>query len=272
MTLEFIREMIQEQLNGDKNSLAFKLKFKIHADLGEFQENFKKQEEDTINAVLLESTGDYTPVKEVSSKFNNLRLDIAVAQEHVEEVKIILESWTKKQLGVIYKFLDDAEETTYVVTPGAPTTGTAFNTCDIGSMLPLSVAIEIQQTILGLIANEATWKINTYDINVLRFTCVSARTQQTGTPTNENETKSTNQMSTATLELVVPVAKNTVCKDLYNDILNGAKDNVYTIVMADGWSDGINDDFILANGVITGESTKIQSMTLTFLKSNEDLE
>ena len=272
MTLEFFRDMIQEQLNGDKNTIAFKLKFKIHADIGDFQANFKEQDKDTINAVLIESTGDYTPVKEVSSKFNTLRLDLAVAQAHVDELKIILESWSKKQLGLIYKYLDDEEETTYIITPGAPATGTAFNTCDLGSTLPISLTIEIQQTTLGLIGNEATWQINTKDVNVLRFNITSARTQQTASKTDEDETKSTNQMSTLSVQLVVPVAKTDICKSLYNDILTGNKDEVYTIAMTDNWSSGISDGFVLANGDIVAESTKIQAMTLTFLKSNEDLE
>ena len=264
--------MIEEQLNGDKNSIAFKLKFKIHADMGEFQKNFKDQDKDTINAVLIESSGDYTPVKEVSSKFNTLRLDIAVAEAHVKELKIILESWTKKQLGLIYKYIDDNEETTYILTPGAPTTGTAFNTCDIGSTLPISVAIELQQTLLGLLGNESSWKINNYEVNVLRFTIGSTRTQQTASLTDEDETKSTNQMSTLSIQLVVPVAKTDICKAFYNDIINGNKDEVYTIEMEDGWSDGIDGSFILSGGDIQAESTKIQSMTLNFLKSNEALE
>lgn len=272
MTLEFFRDMIEQQLNGDKNSIAFKLKFKIHADIGDFQANFQKQDKDTINAVLIESTGDYTPVKEVSSKFNNLRLDLAVAQSHVKEVKIILDSWSKKQLGLIYKYLDDEEETTYILTPGAPTTGTAFNTCDIGSTLPLSLAIEIQQTVLGLIGNESKWKINNKEVNTLRFNIVSARTQETASETDEEETRSANQMSTLTIQLVVPVAKTDICKDLYNDIIQSNKDEIYSIEMEDDWSNGISGDFILSNGSIEAEATKIQAMTLNFLKSYEELE
>lgn len=272
MTLEFFRDMIEQQLNGDKNSIAFKLKFKIHADIGDFQANFKEQDQDTINAVLIETTGDYTPVKEVSTKSTTLRLDLAVAQRHVNELKIILESWSQKQLGLIYKYIDDDGETTYIITPGAPVTGTAFNTCDIGSTLPISLTMEVQQTTLGLIGNETKWQINQKDVNVLRFGVSSARTQQTASKTDEDETKSTNQMSTLSIQLVVPVAKTDICKSLYNDIIGGNKDEVYTIVMTDGWSNGINDGFILSGGDISAEATKIQAMTLNFLKSNEDLE
>ena len=272
MTLEFIRDMIQEQLNGDKNSIAFNLKFKIHADIGDFQENFKEQEKDIINAVLVESTGDYTPVKEVSSKFNTLTLNLAVAQSHVDELKVILESWSKKQLGIIYKYLDDEEETTYILTPGAPVTGTAFNTCDIGSTVPISLSIEVQQTTLGLIGNETKWQINSKDVNVLRFNIVSTRVQQTAELTNQDETKSANQMATLTIQLVVPVAKTDICKSLYNDIIANNKDEIYSITMTDDWSNGISGSFILSSGDITAEATKIQSMTLNFLKSYEELE
>lgn len=277
MTLEFFRDMIQEQLNGDKNSIAFKLKFKIHADIGDFQANFKEQDQDTINAVLIETTGDYTPVKEVSTKSTTLRLDLAVAQRHVDELKIILESWSKKQLGLAYKYIDDNGETTYIITPGAPVTGTAFNTCDIGSTLPISLTMEVQQTVLGLITNEMAWEISVGDIKnaaieVLNFEIGSARTQQTANYINESATASSNQMVTKSITLRIAAAKTDICKKLFDDILTDNKDEIYNIKESDGWSNGIDDDFIMANGQLIGDTTKIVALQCTFLKSDEQME
>ena len=270
MTLEFLKDIIEEQFNNDVNTQTFGFTFKLFAEIGDYEDAYKHQDLLKINGIMIETSGDYTPVKEVSSKFSNIRMQFAVAQENVDKFKIILESWSKKQLGIVYT--EESTGDTYILTPGAPTTGTAFNTCELGSTVPIDLVLAVQQTTLGLIGNEATWKINENEVNVLRFQIISARTQQTSSKTNEDETSSANQLATMTIMLVVPVAKTTICKDLYNDILNNNKDAVYSIEMSDNWSDGIDADFVLANGEISAESTKIQAMTLTFLKSNEDLE
>lgn len=270
MTLEFLKDTIEDQLNNDPNTQAFGFTFTLFSDVGDYEEVFEQQNLTKINGILLGSSGDYTPVKEVSSKFSNVRMAFAVSQENLDKLKIIIESWSKKQLGVVY--YEESTDDTYIITPGAPSTGTAYNTCALGSTIPIELVLNVQETTLGLLGNEAKWQINNKAVNVLRWGWVSQRTQQTSQNTCADETTSTNQMATATLQLIVPVAKTEILKTLYNDILGNKKDEVYTIVMEDGWSDGINGSFILSNGDINAESTKIQALTLNFLKSNEALE
>lgn len=271
MTLEGIKDLIENQLNANANAKAFSLSFKIFNEVGDFEEQMKNgMDSDLIYGVLVETSGDFTPVKEISSKFMSLRLDFAVKQENVGNFKIVLDDWSEMQLGIMYR--DEESNKTYILTPSAPSTGTAFNTSDLGSAVPISVVLEVQATSNGLIGNESVWKINNSVVNVLRFKILSTRTQQTFESTNQDETKSANQMATQSFMLVIPVAKTDICKKLYNDIINNNKDEIYSIKMEDGFSDGIDADYILSSGEIDGESTKVGAMTCTFLLSNEDLE
>ena len=270
MTLEGIANLIEEQLKADNNAAAFGLTFKVFTDAGDFEEGYKNPESKLVNAVLLETSGDFTPVKEVSSKFMNLELRFAVTQEDVAKFKQVLESWSNKQLGVAYK----EEETgkTYILTPSAPSTGTAFNVQGVDSCVPISVVLEVQITSLGLIGSESVWKIGDDVINVLNWKYISSRTQQTCESLEADETTAANQMASGSFVLVIPVAKTEACKSLYNDILNNNKDTIYKIKMTDGWSAGIDGDYVMINGVIDSEQTKINAMTCTFSKSNKTLE
>ena len=273
ITISQYAEIIENQLNENAHAQAFHLTFKVWADIGDFQEAFKNQTNKTlINCVLRETTGDYTPIKEAKTKFINLAFDIAVNQAKVDEAKVVLQDWSTKQLGVIWQ----ANDFTYMVTPGAISTGTAFNTCEIGSTLPLTITIELQETELGLISNEMVWTIATGDITattieVLNGQIVSQRTQQTQNYMNSSETVSINQLTTLSVQLVIPVAKNNICKAIMDSILSNSKDDTYTIAMSDGWSAGISGDFILSSGELRFESGKVVAMSCNFLKKDTRL-
>ena len=271
MTIEGIANLIEEQLNENLDAKAFNFSFKIHQEVGDFQTAYQNgMDENLINGVLLESSGDFTPVKEIASKFMNMRLEFAVRQENVNNFKKVLEGWSEAQLGYIYKETETGK--TYIITPSAPATGTAYNTSDLDSMVSISLTLEIQITSLGLIGSEAQWTINDEPVNVLRFKILSTRTQQTAEGTEADETTSANQMATVSIMLVIPIAKTTICKDLLNDILSNNKDTIYEIEMDDDFSDGISGRYIMASGEYDGESTKVGAITCNFLKSNEDLE
>ena len=272
ITLKELASLIEQQLNENAHTKAFNLQFKVWADVGDYQEAFNKQTDPKlINAVLRETTGDYTPVMAVKSKLTTLAFELAVNQYDVDNVKIILGKWTLEQIGYMYT----EDDTSYIVTPGAIVTGTAVNTCDLGSTVPLSLTVEVQEAENGLISNEMEWTIKKADsqdeptpVYPLRGQIISARTQQTSPYTNESETVSTNQMATGSLSLTIPVAKNNTCKSLFNDIIKNNKDEVYTITMADGWSDGISENYIMANGTITFEAGKVVAMECVFQKND----
>ena len=272
-TITEYAKIIESQLNENAHARAFHLTFKVWADIGDFQEAFKNQTEKTlINCVLRETTGVYTPIKEAKTKFINLAFEIAVNQAKVDEAKVVLQDWSTAQLGVIWQ----ANDFTYMITPGAITTGTAFNTCDVGSTLPLTITIELQETELGLISNEMAWSIATGElqaanVEVLNGQIISQRTQQSQNYMNASETVSINQLTTLTIQLLIPVAKNDICKAIMDSILSNSKDDTYTISMVDEWSAGISGDFILSSGELRFESGKVVAMNCTFLKKDQRL-
>ena len=286
ITIREYADIIEEQLNENAHAKAFHFQFKVWADIGDFQEAFRNQTDTKlINCILRETTGDYTPIKVAKTKFTSLVFELAVNQYDVDNVKIVLTDWSQYQLGVAYR----TDDNTYIVTPAAIGTGTAVNTCDLGSTVPLTMAIELQETALGLISNETKWTMASGDIteteiDVLRAIIVSQRTQQSQTYMNDDETVSTNQMATISVQLTIPVVKNSICKKLYNDILRNKKDELYTIQLDDGWSDGFfageevggvvypaENIFILSSGEIIQESTKVVAIQCTFLKSDSRL-
>lgn len=274
ITIEQYAQIIENQLNANIHAKSFNFEFKVFADVGEYQQAFENQKDySLINCVLRETTGNYTPLKTAKTKYTSLVFEVAVKQDAVPDMKLVLKDWSQAQLGVIY----EAEGYTYIVTPSPCATGTAVNTCDLGSTVPLTMPIELQETELGLIANEMVWTIATDDIEaaeveVLNFEIGSARTQQTANYMNKGETVSSNQMATKSLMLRIPIVKNTICKALFDAILDNDKDVVYTITETDGWSKGINDKFIMANGQLIGDTTKIVALQCTFLKSDEQME
>lgn len=272
MTIQDLATLIEKQLNENAHTKAFHLQFKIWADVGDYQEAYEKQTDPKlINSVLRETTGDYTPVKAVKSKLTTLAFELAVNQADVDNVKLILGKWTLEQIGFMYT----VDDISYIIQPGAIVTGTADITCDLGSTVPLSLTVEVQETEQGLISNEMEWTIKLADsqddaeaVYPLSGQIISERTQQTSPYTNESQTVSTNQMATGSIALKIPVAKNNICKSLIDGILTNAKDVVYTITMADGWSAGLSDDYILAHGDITFETGKIVAISCTFLKND----
>lgn len=274
ITLKQYAKIIENQLNENAHAKAFKFQFKVWADVGDYQNAFNNQVDySLINCVLRETSGNYTPVKVAKTKFAPMVFEAAIGQEQEANLRVVLEDWAANQLGVIYS----AYDITYMVTPGAIVPGTAVNTCELGSTIPLSMTIELQSTELGLIANEMVWTISVGDIvkaevEVLNFEIGSARTQQTADYINKDKTSSSNQMATKSIMLRIPIAKTEICKKLFNDILADNKDEVYTIEETDGWSSGINDKFIIASGQLIGDTTKIVALQCTFLKSDEQME
>lgn len=274
ITLKQYAKIIENQLNENAHAKAFKFQFKVWADVGDYQNAFNNQVDySLINCVLRETSGNYTPVKVAKTKFAPMVFEAAIGQEQEANLRVVLEDWAANQLGVIYS----AYDITYMVTPGAIVPGTAVNTCDLGSTIPLSMTIELQSTEMGLIANEMVWTISVGDIvkaevEVLNFEIGSARTQQTADYINESKTASSNQMATKSIMLRIPIAKTEICKKLFNDILADNKDEVYTIEETDGWSSGINDKFIMASGQLLGDTTKIVALQCTFLKSDAQME
>lgn len=270
MIIETIANVIESQLNANANAIALGFKFVIGLDYKEYQE--KQIIENQIDGVLLQTSGEYTPVKGAATKFVNLSLEFTVRVEDKANFDTIIESWSKQQLAVYYK--DETTNENYVITPNAPITGTAQNTENLQRAMPVTVVLQVQITDSGLVGAESVWKINSEIINPLRWKFIAARTQVTKQALTDDETSQANSLGTSSIMLVIPVDKNSnICKALYNDTLSNNKDAVYTIEMSDGWSNGLSSaKYTMTHSEIDAESTKINALTCTFSKMALDLE
>ena len=268
MIIETIANVIESQLNANANAIALGYKFVIGLDYKEYAA--KNIVENQIDGVLLQTSGEYTPVKGASTKFVNLSLEFAVRVEDKANFDTIIESWSKQQLAVYYK--DETTNENYVITPNAPISGTAQNTDALQRAMPVTIVLQVQITDSGLVGAESVWKINNVQVDLLSWRFVSSRTQQACQALTEDETSVANQMASYSIQLVIPVAKTDIIKALYNDILANNKDNVYKVEMSDGWSNGINYNCVITNGTIDSENTKINALTIIFAKSNENID
>ncbi len=267
MIIETIANVIESQLNANKNSMDLGYKFVIGVDYAEYAN--KNIVDNQIDGVLLQTSGEYTPVKGASTKFVNLSLEFSVKVEDKANFDTIIDSWSKQQLAVYYK--DETTNENYVITPNAPITGTVAQTCELLKAMPVTIVLQVQITDSGLMGAESVWKINDTQVFPLSWKFISARTQQSCQALDADETKVANQMASYTIQLVIPVAKSDIIKALYNDVLKNNKDAVYKVEMADGWSDGISENCVITNGSIDAENTKINALTIVLAKSNETI-
>lgn len=265
---EKLAKAIEEELNNNIHTKAFNKHFKIFANVGDYQETFDKINgisQQQINGVIRQASGEYTSVKDVNNVFINFTFECAIQQEFVDELQVILSSYAESLIGNTF----NDGEWTYLITPTPLTTGVAMNTCALGSTIPISMTLSVQQILKGIIQNQEKWKINGKDINVLSNQVSSARTTKSSIKVGESETKIINQYNTQSITLTIPFVNNDICKELVNDILGGNKDKVYSISMEDGITNGLSGNYVMTMGQRSAESGRIVSIQCVFQYADE---
>jgi hypothetical protein len=260
---EKLAKTIENELNANKHTVAFKKHFKIYANVGDYNESFNvinKENTQEINGVIKANNGEYTQVKDVNNLFITYTFECAIQQEFVDELQLILSDWCESLIGET--FSDD--EWTYLISPSPIYTGLAVDTTALGSTIPLTMNLSFQMVQKGIISNQEKWQINGYDVNVIYNNVSSMRTTKSSTTLNQNETKVINQFTTQSITMTIPFVANEICIKLINDILQGNKDEIYTITMSDGITAGISGEFLMTQGQKTAENGKIISIQCAF--------
>ena len=258
-----LAKSIEQELNDNLNANAFGLKFKIHANVGNYKKatlNADGTRQKYINGVLRGSAGNYMPVKGLNNLFATLMLEFAVPQDKTNEVEIVLNSWTESVLGEVFNL----DGWNLLITPQPATPGLAQDTSPIGSTVPFLVALNIQLIKDGLISNIVEWKING---NAVQFENVGGtwdRTPDIKPKANKGTCIADNQYENETIVCVLAYSYNATVQKIMNDIINHNIDEVYTISRSDGFADDLEQDFVLTNAQLNEQSGKIVSLTLTF--------
>lgn len=265
--LSTLAKSIEDELNGQLNSTSMGISFKIHSTIGNYKKAITKtngQKQVFVNGILRATTGTYTPVKELNNVDASLMLEFAVQQERVEDVQLILSTWTESVLGEVYNMGNWA----VLITPQTTIPGVAKNATPVGSMVPLMLMLDIQLIQNGLVSNSVEWKINGVEINPTNVVVSNSRTPETNARPNLAVTQTNNQYDNETIVMTLPVSYTTAIQDLLNDIRAHSIDAVYRITRKDNFSDNLDGLYVLANSELNEESGKIVAITLTFVPAD----
>lgn len=258
-----LAKSIEQELNENINAVAFGLKFKIHANVGNYQKatlNANGTKQKYINGVLRGSTGNYVPVKGLNNLFATLMLEFAVPQDKCDQMEMVLNSWNESVLGEVFTL----SGWNLLITPQPASAGLAKDASPIGSMVPFLVSLSIQMIKDGLISNVVNWTINGKSVQFENVGGTWNRTPDIKPKANDGTCKADNQYENETLVVVLAYSYNVVVQDIMNDIIQHNIDKVYTITRNDGFADELNQDFVMTNAELNEQSGKIVSLTLTF--------
>lgn len=258
-----LAKSIEEELNENLNATAFGLKFKIHANAGNFKRatlNTNGTRQRYINGVLRGSAGNYVPVKGLNNLFATLMLELAVPQDKTDQVEVVLNSWTESVLGEVHQMGKWA----LLITPQPATPGLAKDASPIGATVPFLVALSVQLIQNGLISNMVQWTINGEAVQFDSVTQVWNRTPDVKPMANKGYTIADNQYENQSLAVVLPYSYSNIVQKIANDILGHKIDEVYTLKRVDGFAEDTEQEFVMTNAQMNEQSGKIVSMTLSF--------
>lgn len=258
-----LAKSIEQELNDNLNANAFGLKFKIHANAGNYKKAVLKADgtrQKFINGVLRGSTGNYVPVKGLNNLFATLMLEFAVPQDKCEQMEMVLNSWTESVLGEVFSL----DGWNLLITPQPATPGLAKDTSPIGATVPFLVALNVQLIKDGLISNVVKWTVNGQAIQFENVSGTWNRTPDIKPKANKGTCVADNQYENQTLVVIMAYTYSAIVQKIANDIINHNIDAVYNITRDDGFADKMEQDFILTNAEINEQSGKIVSFTLTF--------
>lgn len=268
--IEQLAQMLQDELDGNIHAAAGGLKFKVHPTMGNYKNAVKKLNGTTqkyINAVLRQTSGEYTPIKDINNLTANLTLELAVPQEKVDQVELILSTWSEAVIGEIYNLGDWV----LLITPTPATAGQVKNATPIGSMISELVVLNIQFIKDGLIGNAVDWTINGSPIKVLNAVLSSSRTPDVIPDVNTGTCKANNQYENTTIAITFAYSFTTATQTLVNDLINKNKDAIYTITRNDGFANSFEEDCICTKIDLTEEAGKIVSISCAFAKADTEL-
>lgn len=259
---EFLANTIEKELNENVHTLSFKKHFKVHSNVGEYNDYFSQRngiDLQEINCILKQASGEYTALKDVNNVFVNYTFECAIQQEFCDELILILSDWSEQIKGQVYS--DD--EWTYLITPTPINVGMAQDTCALGSTIPMTISLAIQMIQKGLISNVVKWYIDGEEIPHIRAQFNSLRTSDTLPLLNEQNTTSLNIYNTKTIILNLPYINNAICKKIANNILKNDINEQFVVERKDGIADNIKLTMILTQGAIIEENEKIVALSCT---------
>lgn len=261
--LSALAQSIENELNGSLNAVAMGVKFKIYSTIGNYKKAITKtdgKKQVYVNGILRATTGSYTPVKALNNVDATLMLELAVQQERVEDVQLILSTWTESVVGEVYTMGNWA----VLITPQTSIAGVAKNASPIGSMIPLMLMLDTQFIQNGLVSNSVTWTINGETVHPTNVVRSNNRTPDTNPRANMGLTKTVNQFDNETIVMTLPISYNTIIQNILNDVGSHNIEATYQITRSDGFSTSTNQLYVITSCELMEEGGKIAALTLTF--------
>lgn len=262
---EELARRIEEELNGNLNSVALGIKFKIHATEGLYKKTQLKAngtKQAFINGILRASGGDYTPISEINNLQTTMMLEFAIPKDQAHDFELITTSWAEDVLGEVYTI----GSWTYLITPTPATPGQLDDRTPLGEVLPYSMVLSIQIIKNGMISNAVTWKIGNDQINVINAVFDTQRSPDTKPYANTGVCITENQYESSSIILTFPYSFTNAVRSIVNDILSENWENTYIISRDDTYANSFARECVMTTGRITEESGKIVAITCTFAR------
>lgn len=278
---EELANKIEQELNGVIHTVAFGMRFKIHAIEGTYkkaQQRANGTKQAFINGILRSTGGDYTPITDINNLQTTMMLEFAVPKNKVDEFELITTSWIEDVLGEVYSI----GSFTYIITPTPATPGQVDNRTPLGGVVPYSMVLGIQIIKNGMISNALTWSISTPrdgaepgdldyliqgTVGVINGVIDSQRTPDTKTMVGAGYCTTDVQYENTTIVLTFPYAFTEIVKQIVKDIYNENWDRKYTLTLGDSFASGISRVCVMTKGSVIMESGKIASITCSFARS-----